>query len=258
MNIIDFFNISICREERMIMKNFTLQVKEGENVAILGPNGSGKSTFINLITKDIYPSFNKEKSYCKIFDKDNWNLNDLRKNLGIVTTELQNKFKEITGLNMIITGYFGSYRLFENFKITKKMITHAKELADFMEISELNHKLVETMSSGEQRRFLIARALINDPKALILDEPTNSLDVKAIQNLKNTMTKITKQGKSLILVTHTVSDIIPEISKVVMIKKGEVFVAGKKNIVLTKKNLQKLFEMDLELVKDENNYTICF
>ncbi|MDR0422981.1 MAG: ATP-binding cassette domain-containing protein, partial [Rickettsiales bacterium] len=180
-------------------------------------------------------------------------------NVGIVTNELQTRFVGITGLNMIITGYFGTYRMYKDFVVTQKMIDKAKGMADFMKIAHLNNEIVNTMSSGEQRRFLIARALVNKPNILILDEPTNSLDVKAIQNLRQTMCDIIKNGKNIILVTHTTNDIIPEITRIVMVKNGKIFADGLKEDLLKEEILEKLFEMKLKVVKNSNEiYNVIF
>jgi iron complex transport system ATP-binding protein len=258
-SIIDFKNISIFRNDKVILDSFTLKIGIDENVAIIGPNGCGKSTFIKLIVKDIYPSYIEEYYHCKVFGEDNWSLEELRKKLGIVNSELQYSFNgEISGFDMIMSGYFGSYKVYDGFSVTGEMVDSVERMSKFLGIGGLINKYVNTMSSGEQRKFLIARALINNPKALILDEPTNSLDVHSIQSLKVLMSNIVNQNKNIILVTHTVSDIIPEIGRVIMIKDGKIFEDGRKSEVLKKEKLEELFSMKLELIENNQNYTISY
>jgi iron complex transport system ATP-binding protein len=251
-NFIELKKVSILRGDRKILDDINLDISSGENVAVIGPNGSGKSTFIKLITGKIYPSYTGNDTVCRLFGHRRWNIHDLRSMLGIVTNELQYDFhNEITGFEAVMSGFFSSVGISNNHIVTKEMTKKAGNMIDFLDISSIRNKKLETMSSGEARRFLIARALVNSPKVLVLDEPSNSLDILSSLKLHNIMRKISYFGTKIILVTHLVSDIIPEINRFIFLKGGKIFADGKRSEVFTCDKLSSLFDMKVKLA--ENN-----
>jgi iron complex transport system ATP-binding protein len=255
-DFIEMKNVSVLRGERKILSNVNLTIKTGENAAIIGPNGSGKSTFIKLITRSIYPSYTGS-GVCKLFGRDIWNVSELRSLLGIVTNELQYSFHgEITGIETVLSGFFSSIGIGKNHIVTEAMTEKADKIIGLMEVSHLKDKKLETMSSGEARRFLIARALVNEPKVLILDEPSNSLDIASSLNLHKIMRKIVATGANIILVTHLVSDIIPEINRFALFKSGKIFADGKRENVFTGKRLSSLFGIDVEIRENNGFFAI--
>jgi iron complex transport system ATP-binding protein len=174
--------------------------------------------------------------------------------LGIVTNELQYSFhREITGFEAVLSGFFSSIGLFTNHKVNAGMKKKALEIIDFLEISHLKEKKIETMSSGEARRFLIARALVNDPKVLVLDEPSNSLDIASAAKFRKILRKIVSQKANIVLVTHLVSDIIPEIDRFVFFKNGRIFADGSRKEIFTGERFSKLFDMKLELCQNNGS-----
>jgi iron complex transport system ATP-binding protein len=251
-NFIEMKHVSVLREGRKILSDVNLAIKAGENVAILGPNGSGKSTFIKLITRSIYPSYIGCGSCCRLFGLDKWNVSELRNLLGIVTNEFQYSFHgQTTGIETVLSGFFSSIGIGKNHIVTKTMVEKTSKIIDLMEVPYLKDRKLETMSCGEVRRFLIARALVNEPKVLILDEPSNSLDIASSLNFHKIMKKIVATGANIMLVTHLVSDIIPEMNRFVLFKNGKVFADGKRESVFTDKSLSSLFGIDVEV--SENN-----
>jgi iron complex transport system ATP-binding protein len=252
-NFIDFKKVSVIRDEKKILNDINLSIGIDENTAIIGPNGSGKSTFIKLITGKIYPSYTGDDTICSIFGNTRWNVFDLRSLLGIVTNELQYDFhNNITGSQAVMSGFFASIGLFSNHKISKEMKIKAEEKIDMLEVSHLSNRTLETMSSGEARRFLIARALVNDPKVLVLDEPSNSLDIASVIKFHQLIRKIASAQKTkIILVTHFISDIIPEISRFVLLKDGKIFADGKREETFTASKLSELFNLNVDLLEKE-------
>jgi iron complex transport system ATP-binding protein len=251
-SFIELKKVSVLRGDRKILDDINLDISSGENVAVVGPNGSGKSTFIKLITGKIYPSYTGNGTVCRLFGRRLWNIYDLRSMLGIVTNELQYDFhNEITGFEAVLSGFFSSVGISNNHNVTKDMTKKAGDIIDFLEVSSLGNKRLETMSSGEVRKFLIARALVNSPKVLVLDEPSNSLDILSSLKLHNIMRKISYSGTKIILVTHLVSDIIPEMNRFLFFKGGKIFADGKRREVFTCDKLSSLFDMKVTLV--ENN-----
>jgi iron complex transport system ATP-binding protein len=245
---------SVKRNSKLLLDNISLTITQQENVVILGPNGASKSTFIKLLTGEYRPLYH-ERQPIKIFGQENWDLWELRSRIGLVSNELQFLYsREITGEEVILSGFFGSIGLFDHQKITKAQRLKALELSQFLEIESLNKQYISTMSSGEARRFLIGRALINDPQILILDEPTNSLDIRSRQKFLKVLRRVCLRGHSLVLVTQNVEDIIPEIERVIMLSRGKIMADGKINKLLQAKILSELYGISVKIKKSAGHY----
>ncbi len=233
------------RGETPALRNFSLRIEQGEHVAILGPNGSGKSSFIKAITRECYPL---QGSTLKILGRERWNIFELRSHLGIVTNDwMLACSRDYTGRETVLSGFFSSVGLWPYHLVTPEMDAEADKIIRFLEVGHLAARNVSEMSSGEARRFLIGRALVHNPQTLIFDEPTNSLDLHAMRKLHAAMRQIAQAGKSVVLVTHTLQDIIPEIDRVVMIQDGKVFFDGPKAEALTDDRLSTLFQSPVEV-----------
>jgi iron complex transport system ATP-binding protein len=188
-----------------------------------------------------------------VHGKDVWDVSELRSAIGVVSNDLQYTFtRSITGKEVILSGFFSSVGLF-NQEVTPSMDRKADEILALLEIAHLKDRPMTAMSSGESRRLLIGRALVNDPKTLILDEPTNSLDLHALHTFRETIRKIARSGTGIILVTHNLHDIIPEISRVVLMKDGRFCGDGSKEEMLTDTKIGDLFHVLLH-VREEGGY----
>ena len=253
--LIDFNNITVLKgENQKVLDGISLKIYKGENVAILGPNGAGKSSLIKTITREYYPIFQEHGCSFKIWGQESWDVFDLRFLLGIVSNDLQFICtREITGMEMVLSGFFSSIGLFKE-HLTPQMKKKAAQIIEFLEIGHLQDRKMNAMSFGEARRFLIGRALVHDPKALILDEPGNSLDLHALHKFTDILSKIARSGISIILVTHNLSDIIPEIKRVILMKDGRIANDGPKDKVLTRANITKLFEAPMDIIRKNDYY----
>ncbi|HMH05545.1 MAG TPA: ATP-binding cassette domain-containing protein, partial [Terriglobales bacterium] len=212
--LLDFKNVSVMRGQKIVLENFSLRIRGDEHVAILGPNGCGKSTLIKTITRECYP-LAQECSSMTILGQDRWDVFELRSLLGIVSNDLMSRCTGgACGRDVVLSGFFSSTRIFPHHAVEPRH----RELADAamaeLQISHLGDRSVSEMSSGEARRVLIARALVHKPRALLFDEPSNSLDVFARLSLRENMSSLAKAGIGIILVTHDLSDLIPEIERV--------------------------------------------
>jgi iron complex transport system ATP-binding protein len=252
--LVEFENVTISREGRIALREVSLKIGAGEHVAVLGPNGSGKSSLIKTITREYYP-VDPDHSAVRVMGERIWNVFELRARMGIVTHELaQACMQGFQGLEVVLSGFFSSVGIWPHLRVTWEMRARAGEALERLEISHLADRWVDEMSSGEARRVLIARALVHGPKALVLDEPSASLDLHAAHSLNQMLRKLAREGTSIVLATHHLADIIPEIERVILIREGRVFRDGAKRDVLTAPLLGELFRTRVEVVRRDGYY----
>ena len=252
--LIDYENVTIYRGDRVALDRIGFSVREGEHVAILGPNGSGKSTLIKTMTRECYPYRGNGPVRLRIMDRDRWSVSDLRAMLGIVTNDLiASCTRHITGREVVLSGFFSSIGVWPHHEVTHAMRSKAEDVLRELEVPHLADRFLDELSSGEARRVVIARALVHDPRALVLDEPTNSLDVRSTFELRDIIRKIARGGTTIVLVTHHLADIIPEIERVILLKDGRVERDGAKRDVLTTPSLAALYGVPID-VYERNGY----
>jgi len=258
MYIIEFENIDVGYDENIILKDLNLKIKEKEHFAILGANGSGKSTLMKLIQSQIYPRHTKEFKK-EIFGKSRYSIFELRKELGVITNDLHNYFEKeagyMNGFEVVLSGYYSSIGIFTHQDFTNEQIKKAKEVMIFLEIEDLRYKKVSAMSTGQLRKCIVGRALIHDPKAFILDEPTVGLDIKAQINFIKTLKKLAKNS-TIILVTHHLEEIFEEIQNVALIHNNTIYKIGQKKDILTNENLSTIFDTKLTIKEKNSRYYI--
>src|SRR5712672_3901580 len=179
-------HVTVMRGERAALLDVTLRVETGEHVCILGPNGCGKSTLIKTITRECYPLAN-EGSSISILGRERWNVFELRSLLGIVSPDLlASCTTDATGRDVVLSGFFSSTRIFPHHHPDPGHLARANETLARLGIAHLADRAVAEMSSGEAKRTLIARALVHRPQTLLFDEPSNSLDIGAQLQLRDT------------------------------------------------------------------------
>ncbi|MBX2820706.1 MAG: ATP-binding cassette domain-containing protein [Rhodothermaceae bacterium] len=247
--IIEVHNATVYRGRTRVFDKVSLSIQPNENTAILGPNGAGKSTFMRLITREIYP-VKEEGSWVKLYGKDRWNIAELREQMGIVSQDLQADYRPIVRcIDVVLSGFYSSIGIWPHQEFTEQHHEKAHAMLDELGVSHLAEKKIATVSTGEQRRVLLARALINNPDTLILDEPTSGLDLKACYQYLNTIQSLIEEGKTIILVTHHIHEIPPEVTRVVLINEGKVLADGPKDEILTDEWLSALYETPLKVIK---------
>jgi iron complex transport system ATP-binding protein len=252
--LVDFRHVSVLRGGRLALDDITLKISVREHVAILGPNGSGKSTLIKTISQECYP-LPREGSSVTLFGQQQWNVFDLRNLLGIVSNDLLAfSTRKITGAEAVLSGFFSSIGLWPHHTVTPEMRERAEAVLHLLEATHLASRNTTEMSSGEARRILIARALVHDPRALVFDEPSNSLDVFAQDELRRIMRKLAQSGIAILLVTHHLADVIPEIKRVIFMREGRIVADGPKEKLLTANCLSGLFGVRVELSKRDGYY----
>jgi iron complex transport system ATP-binding protein len=252
--LIELRNVSVARNGHVVLHGLNLRIEAGEHVAIMGPNGSGKSTLIKTITREFYP-LQDDDSSMKLFGQETWDVSELRSMLGIMTNDIGAfSARPITGRDAILSGFFSSVGLWKHQKITPEMREKTDELLAWLEIGRLARTLIGEMSSGEVRRVMIARALVHNPKTLLFDEPSNSLDVFAQNELRRTMSKLAQSGISLLLITHHLPDVIPEIERVIFLRDGRIVGDGSKPELLTTDRLGSLFGCPVRVTRQDGYY----
>jgi len=252
--LLDLHNLRVMRGQKIALDDFSLRIEADEHIAILGPNGCGKSTLIKTITRECYPVARPESSL-SILGEESWNVFDLRARLGIVSNDLMlSCTSEACGRDVVLSGFFSSTAIYPNHAVDPAK----QELADAalaeLKILHLAERPVCEMSSGEARRVLIARALVHKPRALLFDEPCNSLDLAAQQSLRQTMRELANSGTAIILVTHELADIVPEIQRVVLMNRGRVVADGPKDEILQVERLSALFGVNVEMARRDGHY----
>lgn len=258
MEIINFEHINVAYEDENVLHDINLCIKEGEHTVVLGANGSGKSTLLKLFSNDLYPRFS-ETMKKEVFGKSVWDIWELKKHLGIITNDLHYQFSErapdLNAFEVILSGFYSSFHIYEHQEFSPLHVKKVEEVLDFLEIRHLRHKHISEMSTGELRKCIIGRALVHEPKAMILDEPTVGLDIKAQLNFIETIRKIA-QKRTIILVTHHLEEIFEEISHVVLIKEGRIFAQGDKKTLLNDKNLSRVFDLPLHVKCEKERYFV--
>jgi iron complex transport system ATP-binding protein len=252
--LLAFNHVSVMLGEKTVLHDITLSIGAGEHVAILGPNGCGKSTLIKTITRECYP-LALPGSSLTILGRNTWNVFELRPLLGIVSNELMRRCtREITGQELVLSGFFSSIGVQPYHHVTPAMLEKTEQVLELLEIPHLAQREITALSSGEAHRLLLGRALVHDPLALLLDEPSNSLDFRAAIELRDILRKLARAGTGILMVTHHLPDIIPEMDRVILLRQGRVFADGCKSELLCSERLTELFGLPVELTRRDGYY----
>jgi iron complex transport system ATP-binding protein len=254
VTIVDIRHASVCRGDRQVLTDLSLQVSTGVHTAILGPNGAGKSTLLKVLSMETHP-VPRDETVVQLFGVDRWDVWELRRRLGVISHDLQHRYLDgAHGIHVVLSGFYASVDTYQHQSFTYGQLARAVTLMEELGVICLQDRPFGEMSTGEQRRFLLARALVHDPEALVLDEPTGGLDLHAcfyyLQVVRGLMTK----GKTVILVTHHLHEIPPEVTRVVLLKKGRIVADGDKHTLLTASRLTDLFEMPVRIVEANGWY----
>jgi len=243
-----------------VLDRLTLTIPAGEHTAILGPNGAGKSTLVKLLTLQQYPLVEEDDVPIRVFGRDRWDVFELRAQLGIVSADLHDRFVQgnangvVTAIDAVTSGFFASYGIFAHQHVTGPMCQAARDALGRLGVAHLAQTPLATMSTGEARRVLIARALVHDPRALVLDEPTRGLDLVARHRFMERVRTIARDGTTILLVTHYVDEIIPEIDRVVLMKRGRVAFDAPKADALQPVRLSDAFDAPVVVERVDGYY----
>ena len=252
--IVELEHVYVARGASVVLQDVSLRIGAGEHLVILGPNGCGKSTLLKTITCECYPLV-REGSRVRIMGRERWDLTELKRRMGVVSAELPGRQTlATTGFDAILTGFFSSSTLWPNLTVTDEMRGRAEEIVALVGAEGLREKPVGEMSAGQQRRVMIGRALAGTSldgavQMLLLDEPSNALDMGAQQTLREMLRVLAQQGVAIVLITHHIADILPEMGRVVMMREGRIVADGAKRDLLNAEKLSGLFGREIEVME---------
>lgn len=227
-------------------------------MALLGPNGSGKSTFVQLLTREVLP-LHRDEPPVRFCGNARATLADVRAQLGIVSATMHAQIQvHLPALEVVAGGLFGTLGLplGRAEQLTDEQRARSLEALAAVGMEERALSDVTALSTGQQRRVLIARALVADPAMLVLDEPCTGLDPEGMFYVRRTMRHVARSGRAIMLVTHYPEDIIPEVDRLLLLKEGRVFADGAKRDLLTSATMTRLFDVPVEVVESEGYYTL--
>ena len=252
--LLDIRHATIWRGDTRVYHDFSLTIEQREHVAILGPNGCGKTTLLKLINRELYPVA-ADGSVVRILGRTHWNVWELRSRIGIVSHDLQARYREATtALNVVVSGFLSSVGIHGllRSRVTEAQRATARRIMGELGIDALAGTPFGRMSTGQQRRCLLARALVHDPDTLVLDEPTAALDLTASFDYLARVRQLAARGKTIVLVTHLLNEIPPEIERVILIRAGKIVADGRKDRVLTVENLERTYDTPERLARVDN------
>ncbi|NEU30390.1 ABC transporter ATP-binding protein [bacterium LRH843] len=252
-SIISLKDIVWIRDGKNILNHVSWDVKQGQHWALLGLNGSGKTSLLKMITGYQWPNGGEVSVLGHRFGQVN--IQELRKSIGWVSMSLDDRFQvrsRDTALEIVLSGKSASVGLYE--EVTKEEIERGEHLLEQFNISHLANQFFPTLSQGERRKAMIARALMANPRLLILDEPCNGLDIYSQEELLKAIETLcqTPSGPTLLYVTHHVEELVPSISHALLLKSGNVVAAGEKKAILHEDMLEQTFSVPVALQWEED------
>lgn len=252
--LIELQHVHVARGSSVVLHDVSMRIARGEHVAILGPNGCGKSTLLKTMTCELYPIVKRE-TRVRLLGRERWDLTELKRRMGVVSPELPGRpTLHTTGFDAIVTGFFSSSTLWPNLDVTDAMRERAEEILTVVGAEALREKHVGQLSAGQQRRVMIGRALAGasvdgEVQMLLLDEPSNALDLAAQHDLREMLRGLAQRGVTIVMITHHIADILPEMQRVVMMREGRIVADGAKQELLTERGLSDLFGREITLTE---------
>ena len=259
--VLQLHNATVVKGGHPVLDGLTLTIESDEHTAILGPNGAGKSELVRLLTLEDRPLATPgDTPAIRVFGDESWDIFELRAQLGIVSSDLHHRFVfgnnegRVRAENAVLSGFFATQGILRYGVVTEEMRRRAADALARMGVSHLARRWIDELSSGEARRVLLARALVSAPRALVLDEPTTGLDLIARHGFMERVRQIARGGTTLILITHHIEDIVPEIGRVILLRDGRIVADGPKRSVLTAEQLGGLFDAPIAIDEEDGYY----
>ena len=262
--VLEFIDATVMRGRTRALDGLSLRIHRGEHTAILGPNGAGKTTLMRVLTLDDRPrtSAGDDRPALRLFGDERTDVEELRRRMGVVTGDLDANFGisswggRVSGLDAATSGLLGTQGLFSHHDVTHAMRAQGRAALERVQAGHLASKPLTEMSTGERRRVLIARALVTRPDVLVLDEPTTGLDFVARHQFLESVRRLAREGTTILIVTHHVEEVIPEIRRVVLLSRGRVAFDGLPAEALTSAHLAEVYGAPLVVERQGDYYAV--
>ena len=252
--IIECESVVVVRGHKRILGPLTLQISEGERWVVLGPNGAGKTTFFQLAATQMHPTSGTIKILGEQLGKVD--VFELRPQIGLTANSVLSQLPfEETVMNVVLTSAYAMYgRWREEYDLWDE--SRAMGLLTTLGVRELATRTFGTLSDGEQKRALIARALMPNPELLLLDEPAAGLDLGGREDLLQRLTVLAQDplAPSTIIVTHHIEEIPIGTTHALLLSKGGTVAVGAIDQVITSENLSKAYEIQVHVTQDSGRY----
>ncbi|MEU9099420.1 ABC transporter ATP-binding protein [Streptomyces sp. NPDC048361] len=254
-DVLELVDVSVVRDGRALVDDVSWSVKEGERWVILGPNGAGKTTLLNIASSYLFPSTGTAKILGEQLGKVD--VFEMRPRIGMAGVAMADKLpKRQTVLQTVLTAAYGMTATWqEQYDAVDE--DRARAFLDRLGMTDFLDRRFGTLSEGERKRTLIARAMMTDPELLLLDEPAAGLDLGGREDLVRRLGRLARDpyAPSMIMVTHHVEEIAPGFTHVLMIRQGKVLAAGPMETELTSRNLSLCFGLPLLVEHRGDRYT---
>lgn len=254
--LVEIRNATIWRGSTCVFKDLDLVIEQHEHIAIVGPNGSGKTTLLKAINRELYPVAKADMVF-RILGRDRWNVWELRQHVGVVSQDLQQRYTPtMTALEVVVSGFHSSIGVHGILaeRVTKDQLDAAQATLNELGVGSLAATPLRSMSTGQQRRCILARALVHQPRTLILDEPTAGLDFAASFDYLGRIRRLSAAGCNIVIVTHHLNEIPAEVTRVVLLQEGRVIADGPKEAVLTQKMLSEAYGVSIRVAEIDGYY----
>ncbi len=246
---------TVRRDTREILKDASLTIKKGENISIIGPNGAGKSTLVGVMARKIYPLARDEYKN-EIFGEEKWIISDLRKRIGLISPQeddyCNTRYKV---LEIVVSGLYSSLGFDFHHDVDDSDWEKGERALKDAGLYHLRDKRIDTLSTGERRRVLVVRAEITQPRMLILDEASSGMDFPSREDFRRSISSYASKERNIIMVTHELSEIIPEADRVILMRDGFIVFDGKKSEALTEERLSELYSRKVYVSEKNGIYT---
>lgn len=257
--LIDIRNATVWRGSTRVFEALNLTIPQHQHVAVLGPNGCGKTTLLKTINRELYPVVRAD-SWIRVLGSQRGNVWELRRHLGLVSHDLHSRYHpDSTAIDVVVSGFYSSIGVHGLLakRIESGQVEAAERILGELGMHDFGDVPLRRMSTGQQRRCLLGRALVHDPHTLILDEPMAGLDFAASFDYLRRLRELARAGRTIVLVTHHLSDIPPEVDRVILLKAGRVVADGPKSEVLTPERLSEVYETAIRVAEVDGFFLAC-
>ncbi len=249
ISLLSLRNANVRRGGRLVLDGLDLDLPADRNVVVLGGNGAGKTTLLRLIAQELHPVWSPDLRF-EILGRSRWNISDLRRELGMVSQELLLAHQRLlSGRDVVSSGFFGSIGCPPHLSLSDQQRRVVGEWLERFGVQSCAERAFQDLSTGEQRRLLLARALVGEPRWLVLDEPTANLDLVGSHLLLDLISEVLRSSeRRVVVVTHRLEEVLPELDWIVLMRAGRVIASGPRAEVLTDENVSRTYGLPVHLL----------